>query len=133
MCIDGVAVSMELDTGASVSLVSEKMFRHLWPSKVLQKSSAVLRTYTGQPLQLVGSVNVSVSYKSQQAQLSLLVVMGDGPSLFGRDWLESITLDWSEIHSLQTDPLHSLLEQHTQLFQATLGTMKGFKAKFRRN
>ena len=44
--------------------------------------------------------------------------------------MESITLDWSEIHSLQTDPLHSLLEQHTQLFQATLGTMKGFKAKF---
>ena len=29
--IDGVAVSMELDTGASASLVSEKTFRQLWP------------------------------------------------------------------------------------------------------
>ena len=66
MCIGGVAVSMKLDTGASVSLVSEKH-----------------SVFSGQ---LVGSVIVSVSYKSQQAQLPLLVVTGEGPSLFGRDW-----------------------------------------------
>ena len=45
--------------------------------------------------------------------------------MFGQDWLESITLDWSEIHCQQNDPLHSLLDQCTDLIN-----MKGFKAKF---
>ena len=43
----------------------------------------------------------------------LLVVTSKGPSLFGKDWLEKITLNWKEI--LQ------VLEQHWGVFLDSLG------------
>ena len=91
---------MELDTGASASLVSEKTFYHHWPSKELKESSAILRTYTGQALEVIGCTDATVKYRSQEMQLPLLVVAGEGPSLFGHNWLNRIKLDWE---SLVTD------------------------------
>ena len=43
--IDGVLVTMELDTGAAVSIVSESTFRRLWSGKVLERSGIRLCTY----------------------------------------------------------------------------------------
>ena len=40
---------------------------------------------------------MAVSYKSQQANLPLIVVAGSGPSLLGRNWLSSIQLDWKTV------------------------------------
>lgn len=48
----------------------------------------VLKTYTGKKLQPVGVVEVSVKYQN----LKLYLV-----TLFGRDWLKHITLNWLEI------------------------------------
>ena len=71
VCIDGIKLPMDLDTGALVSLVSEKTFYHHWPSKELKESSAILRTYTGQALEVVGSTDATVKYRSQEMQLPL--------------------------------------------------------------
>ena len=43
---------------------------------------------------MVGKVDVEVQYQEQQAKLPLIVVEGKGASLFGRDWLSAICLDW---------------------------------------
>ena len=59
----------------------------------LKASSAELKTYTGEVLNILGTITVTVSYKGQVADLNLLVVAGDGPSLMGRDWLSHIKLD----------------------------------------
>jgi len=45
--LDGTPLRMEVDTGASVSLISESKFRQLWPSRPLESSTVRLRTYTG--------------------------------------------------------------------------------------
>ena len=34
----------------------------------------------------------------QEAQLQLIVVQGSGPSLFGRNWLSVIRLNWRAIN-----------------------------------
>lgn len=44
--------------------------------------------------------NVSVNYKNQTSDQSLLVVAGDGPSLLGCDWLSQIKLDWKQLNQL---------------------------------
>ena len=89
---------MEVDTGASVSLISNETFTKLWPDEQgrpeLQHSASRLRTYTRQEMEVQGSVTVKVTYGSQQETLPLLVVAGDGPSLLGRDWLQKLRLDW---------------------------------------
>ena len=43
--VDGVSVQMELDTGASVSIVSESLYKQYWPGRSLHNSTIKLQTY----------------------------------------------------------------------------------------
>ena len=45
-------------------------------------------------MSVVGEITVEVKYVEQAASLVLIVVKGEGPSLFGRNWFDHITLDW---------------------------------------
>ena len=47
LTLDGNPVQMELDTGASLSIISEKMWRSNLQVPVLAQSRVQLRTYTG--------------------------------------------------------------------------------------
>ena len=55
--------------------------------------------------------------------MPLLIVGGSGPTLFGRDWLSHIQLNWREIH------YESVLARYPSVFKEGLGTLKGFQAK----
>ena len=81
--IDNKPVSMEIDTGVGPSLVSEATFKALWPDRALSGSTVRLRTYSGEPITVLGTMNADVQYKEQNAQLPLLVVQCDGPSFVG--------------------------------------------------
>ena len=98
--IDNKPLSMEVDTGVGPSLVSESTFKELFPDKAISPSPVKLRTYSGEPITVLGSVMVNVQYIQQQVQLTLLVVQGQGPSLLGRSWLQCLRLDWQEILSM---------------------------------
>ena len=88
---------MELDTAAAVSIISEQTRRSTFPDIPLRKSTAVLRTYTGEPMTVVGEMEVQVSYGAQSPNLLLLVVAEKGPSLIGREWLQHIHLKWKTV------------------------------------
>ena len=83
--VDGHQLVMEVDTGASLSLISHETYQRLWPSRPLKASSVNLRTYSGDQVGVLGGLNVDVSFGDKHAELPLLVVEGSGPSLFGRD------------------------------------------------
>ena len=94
-------------------------------------SDLVLRTYTEEPIKVIGTLNVSVQYGSQAEKLVLVVVGGDGPSLFGRNWLRYLRLDWNKIASIrsaQLSPLKLLMQQHQSLFADERGTVDPYKA-----
>ena len=76
---------MEVDTGASLSIISEETYHSLTKTPALLPTQARLCTYTGEPLPVLDSITVAVHYKHQQRTLPLLVVKGGGPSLLGRD------------------------------------------------
>ena len=48
--VDGKPLTMELDTGAAVSLVSESTYQEYWPDRQLQECKTRLSTYSGEPL-----------------------------------------------------------------------------------
>ena len=124
-----MTVNMELDTGAAVSLVSEETYNQHWPQQQLEESNTRLKTYSGEYLETLGNINVSVCYGDQQVTLPSVVIKGKarkGPSLFGRNWLEKIKLDWLEIHKLQEDPVGAILKLHEIVFEESLGILKGF-------
>ena len=125
-------LTMEIDTGAAVSIISEKTRKKIFPNAVLSKSSVLLKTYTGEPMPVLGEMNVEVKYGSQILILTLTVIEGSGPSLFGRDWLVQLRLDWKTIglamlsdHNTQIEVLK---KKYDQVFSAGLGTMLHFKA-----
>ena len=67
---------------------------------------------------------------SQNATLPLVVVKGQGSSLFGRNWLQHIRLNWSSINNIPVkSSVQGLLKKHSRLFREELGTLKGAKAK----
>lgn len=126
--LDGKPLSMELDTGASVSLVSEATFRSLYKYRPIRQSGVRLRTYSGEMLKVVGETEVLVSYGDQQAELLLVVVEGDGASLLGRNWLQHIRLNWAEVKAVSNGDLQEVLEQNAAVFSRELGELKGFEA-----
>ena len=86
-------LQMEVDTGASASVISEEVYARLWKREdapPLRPTMVTLRIYTGEKLALLGSITVDVQYQEQRRTLSLLVVAGSGPTLLGRDWLLQI-------------------------------------------
>ena len=72
---------------------------------------------------------VKVGYSQQEAKLTLSVVHGKGPSLLWQDWLQSLQLNWQEIHTLHSCSLLEALDKHTEIFKEGLGTLKGYQAK----
>ena len=122
--VNGVPVSMELDTGAAVSVMSQQQQKELFPTAQLQPSKVILRTYTAQSVGVVGTLPVKVVYEEQEKDLSLFIVQGKGPALFGRDWLASIKLRWPSIayHSVGGMNLEELLRQFGEVFRPELGT-----------
>ena len=113
---------MELDTGASVTVVSEKTWHELFPNRPVNQSQVRLKTYTGEPLAILGQGEVEVAYGEQVCRLPLVVVGGCGPSLFGLNWLRQITLDWGSIKAVRTE-LDQLLQNHEVVFRKELGTL----------
>jgi len=89
----GVTVSMQVDTGASLSFMSETTFRELWPQRKITFSEVRLSSYSDESVPVVGSVDIKVAYKCQSITVPLIVVKGSGLTLMGCNWLQMFRLD----------------------------------------
>ena len=124
---NGRTLDMEVDTGASLSIISEEVYLATWPEQErppLEPSRVKLRTYSGDIIRAIGVVNISVTYVDQTFELSLQVVTCQGPTLLGRDWLRKLNLNWSElfrINRMSTLTLQSVLEKNKEVFDDKLG------------
>ncbi|KAF0312266.1 uncharacterized protein FJT64_016994 [Amphibalanus amphitrite] len=135
LTLDGQPVKMEVDTGAAVSVCSVADFDRLWPDRgpVLQPCSVQLKTYSEEPIAVLGQVEVDIDYAGQSARLPLVVVDGSGPCLFGRNWLEYIRLDWPAICQVRSQSLDGqrtrrvddILREFPDVFKEELGCYTG--------
>ncbi len=123
--LDSMEVSMKVDTGVSLSVMSDKQCNKLWPGRSLKPTSVRLETYSKEPLKVMGSLDVKVGYEQQEVKLPLIIVKGNGLTLLGRDWLKVIKLNWSRINCTRAPALHELIENYAEIFQSGLGTFKG--------
>ncbi len=126
--LDGSPLLMEIDTGAARSVISETVYRQLWKNPPpLQPSSAILRTYTGERVPILGTADLNVAYEKQSANVSVMIVEGKTPSLLGRDWLQHLKLDWGSIFRLDNSDLQDILRENSEVFSSNLGEMKDIK------
>ena len=136
--VNSVVLSMELDTGSAISMIPVDVYQSKFANCQLQPSNKVLRSFTGESVPCKGMFKVNVQYNSHNVALVTLVlyvVPDSRHTLFGRDWLEAIKLDWTEIKfrsgyvCLSNDcHLDGLVSKHQDLFDEQLGLLKGIKA-----
>ena len=129
--MNGKNVSMEVDTGASLTVISEMTMKQI-PHLEITPVAAKLCTYTGEVITPVGQADVNVKYEGQVKVLTVIVTPGSGPSLLGRNWLHHIRLNWKQIFNElklseenESVELKSILDKYATVFKEELGTMKG--------
>ena len=81
--IDGKSVDLELDTGASVTIIPNHLWSGVLAAKPLQQTDVKLKSYSGHEIPVLGETKVQVSCGDQQACLPVIVTAGDGPALMG--------------------------------------------------
>ena len=123
---------MEFDTGCQDSILSEDFWRNTLGAPALTKSKYVFRSYTNTTFRPLGELRVEIEYKGQVVSHNFPVF--SGTSLFGRDLMKILKVDWSEIKSQcnkvkSNDSLESLLSEYSDVFSAPDGLIKNFKAK----
>ena len=131
-------LSMELDTGASVFLISYKQKQELLLNVQLLFSDVKLKTITGQRVKVLGKCYVDVFRNGQLKQcLPLYVVEGDSPALFGWEWLSEIKVELQNLYSVnkvarpRSNELDNILKEYDTLFKEELGTVKSVEAKLK--
>ena len=127
MLVNQKQLQMEIDTGAALSLISEKTFKTVGCQQELKPSNIKLHTYTKESIDVLGFMEATVCYKGQNKTLNLYVVGGEEPSLLGRDWLTELQLDWRELY-LVNKSLQEILNKHSAVFKEGLGEAIGIKA-----
>lgn len=132
--VNGADLKMEVDTGASVSVLSENAYHQLWKATkapALKKSAIKLRTYTGECIPIIGAIEVDIDYEGQKAATKLLVVQGEGPSLLGRDILQKIRLQWGNIWGevKHMTAVQDIMAKYSDVFKDELGTLRGTTVK----
>lgn len=125
---------MELDTGSCRSVISEKVYREKFSHLTLKKTNAMLTTYTGHAVPVLGELIVTVKNDTDKKKLPLVVCGGQGPPLLGRDWLFEMKLNWHQLKRLHapSDTIpDDIQSKYASLFDGTLGTVKGVTAKLK--
>ena len=131
LSINNRNLQMDLDTGASVSVINNTVWTQIG-SPVLNKVSGNLRDYSHNKIPCLGYCKVNVRYGDQEHSLRLFVVKGTGSSLFGREWLSKIKLDWHELGIMKVShdefDLKKTVKKYETLFSNKLGLIKNIKA-----
>nr|XP_061811684.1 uncharacterized protein K02A2.6-like [Nerophis lumbriciformis] len=125
-------IRMQVDTGSRVLMVSEAVYSEELQHLVLQPTRLKLRTYTGEPVPVLGVVDVTVEHNGQKKTLPLYIIQGKRPALLGRRWLEKLRLNWQEVFLVRdgdTGPLQEILKTHSPVFDGELGSMKDITVK----
>jgi len=125
---------LEVDTGAALSIISESTCHTLWPegtAPALRNTNARLKSYTGDVINIKGTMNVDATYKEEKAKnLPLIIVESRGSSLLGRNWLKHFHLDWSQLNNVQEDKEMKIQElMDPDLFKEGLGKVTVAMAK----
>ena len=129
-------LEMEIDTGASMSVIPADLYHKNLQHISLEKSAYKFRTYSGDSLPVLGQAQVKVRYGDQIISDVMVVADTTGqPAIFGRNWLNRIKVNWKSLFTVspksQKDDLSVLQSRHKAVFEPGLGTMTNHKAKIK--
>ena len=112
--INGVRITMQIDTGASVSVISSRIWKSLGKPR-LNKSMKRMESYDGRTLRTLGKFETTLEKDDRYYPAELIVIESDKSfGLIGRDLLQAEEATLSVLHASNNDEI--------------LPTMKGITA-----
>ncbi|KAI2655734.1 hypothetical protein H4Q32_024338 [Labeo rohita] len=120
LMLGNTPVMFKIDTGADVTVISEKTFENLQTKRELSEANVVLNSPGGQ-LNCVGQFRSSIRYKAKQYELTVYVVKGPRVNnlLSGRaakemglvKRIEEVGMAFRDHGILKTEPVKILLKE----------------------
>lgn len=134
--VDDVVMAMEIDSGASFSVISNKYFKKYFEGKRLLPCSIPLGVISGSNLKILGRFEVEVfGFDNSPICLSLIVIETQARflPLLGRDWMDELFPDWKNAFkvNLISNPMNLdyLKTKFPNVFDGDYtGTIKGHVA-----
>ncbi|XP_031342554.1 uncharacterized protein K02A2.6-like [Photinus pyralis] len=132
--INGQKCPMEIDSGASNTIMSYATFKRLWPESrpKLQECNKMFRDFQRNVIHTAGICDVSVRLKNNSAILPLVVTYGTAANLLGRNWFDRLGITLQGIHHVN-DNVVAVVNRFADLFSPTLGRFKGAPVKLNIN
>lgn len=128
--LDEIPVVMEIDTGASFSLINERTWQTVRDTRTrrsLKPSFLNLHTWTKSRLPILGQTTIRVRYKDVEHDLNVIVAKGAGPNLLGRNWFGplNIGLNINFVSKNEMSMVEKIVNKHSDIFKEGLGTYRG--------
>lgn len=95
--VGGVLLTMEIDCGAVVSVISEDIYRTKFRNHEIKEVKMVnLEVVTGHKVEVLGEILVAVDVRNKTTSLKLYVIKSyrNFQSIIGRDWLDVLCPAW---------------------------------------
>lgn len=91
--VNGKPLRMEVNRGAKVTVMAAKYSCPNFPNTSLEKCNVKLKASSGHGLELLGKVNIKVTYNNKSSVLLLYITKSTMiTALFGRTWLNFMVL-----------------------------------------
>ncbi|MEL6931000.1 MAG: RNase H-like domain-containing protein, partial [Cyanobacteria bacterium J06600_6] len=121
--LDGNQINFQIDTGASVTVLSGQDFKRYFRSVHLEDDRALLRAYSGHTIPTLGTFRPKVCYNSVEQWLSCTVVDNNGPNLMGRDWLRAFNFHPEKMLN-NVETVETMLKRYPDVFSEDYGDVK---------
>ncbi|XP_075730815.1 uncharacterized protein LOC142774303 [Rhipicephalus microplus] len=118
----GKPLHMEVDTGASVSVMAKSRLLKLLPSVPVQPSQLLLRSYSMELKKVQGKVDVSVKFHGREADLPIFLTGDGSPTLLGRNWMRELGIGVSdvEVNIYALSDVKHLVQDYAEVFEEGL-------------
>lgn len=83
--IGSKVVSMEVDSGAAISVISKELYVKQFKHCNLEPSNIILREFTGTKSKPLGYFTANVEYENETKEINIYVVENGGTALLGRN------------------------------------------------
>ncbi|KAF2883207.1 hypothetical protein ILUMI_22982 [Ignelater luminosus] len=77
-------ILFEIDTGSTISIISEQVFREACPNVNLNPSAMTFRTFTGEVFKPLGIAKVQISYENKTSEEDIYVISASSSPLLDR-------------------------------------------------
>lgn len=106
-------IEMEVDTGASVTIMSFNSFCKHFNNSKLNNCKKKYKCVSDDMLDVVGETTVHVKTNKEVVKLNFVVAKGSFKPLLGRNWLSVLVPNWEEIFKeCEWVEVHTLRDEH---------------------